>query len=158
MKNLSRGVMAAILVGTLALAGCAVPMSSADVYSPYDTQREQTVRMGTIESVRAVAISNNGGRSSGLGLLGGGAVGAVAGSAIGGGRGSLLTGIVGGIAGAVAGNAIENRAAVSQGIEITVRLDNGSLRAITQQATGEYFQAGDRVRLLSSGGETRVTH
>jgi outer membrane lipoprotein SlyB len=39
-----------------------------------------------------------------------------------------------------------------------VRLDNGDLRAITQAATGEVFQAGDRVRLLSSAGVTRVTH
>ena len=111
-----------------------------------------------LKALRAVAISNNGGRSSGLGALGGGAIGAVAGSALGGGRGSILTGIAGGIAGAVAGNAIENSAAVSQGVEITVRLDNGALRAITQQATGDYFQAGDRVRLLSSDGITRVTH
>jgi outer membrane lipoprotein SlyB len=39
-----------------------------------------------------------------------------------------------------------------------VRLDNGDLRAITQSATGEIFRAGERVRLLSSGGVTRVTH
>ena len=93
-----------------------------------------------------------------FGAIGGGALGAVAGSAIGGGRGSILTGIVGGIAGAVAGNAVENTAAVKNGLEITVRLDNGDMRAITQTATGEVFQAGERVRLLSSGGVTRVTH
>ena len=50
MKNLSRGVMAAILVGTLGLAGCVAP-GGADVYSPYQVDREQTVRMGTVESV-----------------------------------------------------------------------------------------------------------
>jgi outer membrane lipoprotein SlyB len=43
------------------------------------------------------------------------------------------------------------------GLEITVRLDNGDLRAITQTATGETFRAGDRVRILSSGGVSRVT-
>ena len=82
----------------------------------------------------------------------------MAGSALGGGRGSILTGIVGGIAGAVAGNAVENGVATQNGLEITVRLDNGDMRAITQTATGEVFQAGERVRLLSSGGVTRVTH
>ena len=66
--------------------------------------------------------------------------------------------IIGGIAGAVAGNAVENGVAKRAGVEITVRLDNGDLRAITQSATGEMFQAGDRVRLLSSAGVTRVTH
>ena len=82
----------------------------------------------------------------------------MAGSAIGGGRGSIVTGIIGGLAGAVAGNAVENGVAVHDGLEITVRLDNGDMRAITQSATGEIFRAGERVRLLSSGGVTRVTH
>ncbi len=48
--------------------------------------------------------------------------------------------------------------ATRDGVELTVRLDNGDLRAITQEQTGELFRAGDRVRLLSSGGTTRVTH
>ncbi|MFP3570646.1 glycine zipper 2TM domain-containing protein, partial [Paraburkholderia sp. SIMBA_030] len=87
-------------------------------------QRESTVRMATVESVRAVKISSNNGQPSGLGAVGGGALGAVAGSAIGGGRGSIVTGIIGGIAGAVAGNAVENGVAMHNGLEITVRLDN----------------------------------
>ncbi|MEB5510751.1 hypothetical protein QMA70_13230, partial [Burkholderia pseudomallei] len=89
---------------------------------------------------------------------GGGALGAVAGSAIGGGRGSVLTAIAGGIAGAVAGNAVGQGLSSANGVEITVRLDNGDLRSITQAATPEVFRAGERVRLLSSGGVTRVTH
>lgn len=150
--------LAAILASSLALTGCFTPAGSADVYSASQAQREQTVRMGTVESVRAVKIASNNEGGAALGTLGGGALGAVAGSTIGGGRGSILTGIVGGIAGAVAGNAIANRAGVSDGLEITVRLDNGDLRSITQAATGEIFRAGDRVRLLSAGGVTRVTH
>jgi outer membrane lipoprotein SlyB len=43
------------------------------------------------------------------------------------------------------------------GLEITVRLDNGELRAITQDAD-EPFRIGERVRLLSNGRTTRVTH
>ena len=38
-----------------------------------------------------------------------------------------------------------------------MRLENGEMRAITQDAD-EIFRPGDRVRLLSSGGVTRVTH
>ncbi|KGW85119.1 glycine zipper 2TM domain protein [Burkholderia pseudomallei MSHR456] len=113
--------------------------------------------MGTVESVRAVRIQGDGGGSA-LGTLGGGALGAVAGSAIGGGRGSVLTAIAGGIAGAVAGNAVGQGLSSANGVEITVRLDNGDLRSITQAATPEVFRAGERVRLLSSGGVTRVTH
>ncbi|WJF89897.1 glycine zipper 2TM domain-containing protein [Paraburkholderia bonniea] len=158
MKISTRLVVMVLIGGSVVLAGCATHNSSADVYTASQAMREETVRMGTVDSVRAVKISANNGQSSGLGVLGGGALGAVAGSAIGGGRGSILTGIVGGLAGAVAGNAIENGTAMRNGVEITVRLDNGDIRAITQTATGEIFRAGERVRLLSSGGVTRVTH
>ncbi|CAJ3425666.1 outer membrane lipoprotein [Burkholderia pseudomallei] len=149
--------LAAMLTATVTLAGCFTPPGSADVYSVGQAQREQTVRMGTVESVRAVRIQGDGDGSA-LGTLGGGALGAVAGSAIGGGRGSVLTAIAGGIAGAVAGNAVGQGLSSANGVEITVRLDNGDLRSITQAATPEVFRAGERVRLLSSGGVTRVTH
>lgn len=147
---------AASLALLAALQGCAGPGASADNYTVSQAQREQTVRLATVETVRAVKLTS--GDTSGLGLVGGGAVGAVAGSALGGGRGSLLTGILGGIAGAVAGNSVEKGVGTGNGVEITVRLDNGDLRAITQNANGEVFRAGERVRLLTSGGVTRVTH
>ncbi|MGF6599019.1 outer membrane lipoprotein SlyB [Paraburkholderia sp. GAS448] len=158
MKAMSRVAVAVVIGGSLIMTGCAYNSSSADVYTASQAQREETVRMATVDSVRAVKISSNNGQPSGIGAIGGGALGAVAGSAIGGGRGSILTGIVGGLAGAVAGNAVENGTAMRDGVEITARLDNGDMRAITQTATGEIFRAGDRVRLLSSGGVTRVTH
>lgn len=151
-------LLAAMITASVSLAGCFTPPGSADVYSSSQANREQTVRLGTIESVRAVRIESDTGAGSTLGTLGGGALGAVAGSAIGGGRGSILTAIAGGIAGAVAGNAIGQGMSTANGVEITVRLDNGDLRSITQAATPEVFRAGDRVRLLSSGGVTRVTH
>jgi outer membrane lipoprotein SlyB len=158
MRTTSRLIVATLIAGSLAMSGCASNSSSPDVFTASQAQREQTVRMGTVDSVRAVRISSNNGQPSGLGAVGGGALGALAGSTIGGGRGSVATGIIGGIGGAVAGNAIENSVAMRDGVEITVRLDNGDMRAITQTTTGEIFRAGDRVRLLSSGGVTRVTH
>jgi outer membrane lipoprotein SlyB len=158
MRTTSRLIVATLIAGSLAMSGCAVNSSSPDVFTASQAQREQTVRMATVDSVRAVRISTNNGQPSGVGALSGAALGALAGSAIGGGRGSVATGIVGGVGGAVAGNAVENRVAMRDGLEITVRLDNGDMRAITQTATGEVFRAGDRVRLLSSGGVTRVTH
>lgn len=158
MKHVIRITAVALLAGSFALQGCALQSSSADVYTARQAQREQTVRLGTIESVRAVKIQADNGQPSGLGALGGGALGAIAASSIGGGRGALLTGIAGGLGGAVAGNAIEGGIAKRNGLEITVRLDNGDIRAITQEATPEIFRAGERVRLVSGGGVTRVTH
>ncbi|MBN3820516.1 hypothetical protein G3N57_29945, partial [Paraburkholderia sp. Se-20369] len=78
-KTLTLGAM---LTATLTLAGCFTPPGSADVYSSGQAQREQTVRMATVESVRAVRIQSENGGGSAIGTLGGGALGAVAGSAI----------------------------------------------------------------------------
>ncbi len=78
---------AAVIGGALLASGCAYNSSSADVYTASQAQREETVRLATVDSVRAVKISSNNGQPTGLGLLGGGALGAVAGSAIGGGTG-----------------------------------------------------------------------
>lgn len=134
--------------------GCASRSSSSAVYSSGQAQREQVVRMGVIESVRQVEIQRE---QNGVGTLAGGAVGGVAGSAVGGGRGSIVGAIVGAVAGGVAGNAIENSANRRPGYELTVRLDNGEMRAIVQEAD-EAFQPGERVRILSRGGVSRVTH
>ena len=136
------------------MTGCATQSNSAAVYGSGQVQREQIVRMGVVESVRQVAIQR---QESGIGTLAGAGLGGVAGSAIGQGRGSIVGAIVGAVAGGVAGNAIEGSAAQRPGYELTVRLDNGEMRAIVQEAD-EYFQPGDRVRILSRGGISRVTH
>ena len=145
---------APILVFAALLAGCANPAPSGNVYRTYQTQNEQVVRTGTVESVRNVVIVNP---DSGVGTVGGAALGGLAGSTVGHGRGSAAAGIVGAIAGGVLGQRAEAGVNNRPGFEITVRLDSGELRAITQSAD-ELFRPGERVRLLSNGYMTRVTH
>ena len=154
MRQTFRPLMAGIMLGTVVLAGCATGSSSGSVYSRSQPQREQVVRMATVETVREVTLD---GGQSGVGVLAGGALGGIAaGRNIGGGSGALVAGIIGAVAGGLAGQAIEGQVSKQRGLEITVRLDNGELRAITQEAD-EIFRPGERVRLLSSGGVTRVT-
>lgn len=138
----------------LSLAACQTSPTSSNVYRPRQTQNEQTVRLGVVESVREVSIEPG---QSGVGTVGGAALGGIAGASLGKGNGSLATGIIGAIAGGVIGQKIEANANQRKGLEITVKLDNGELKAITQDADDQ-FRVGDRVRLLSSGGVTRVTH
>src|SRR6267378_1700323 len=107
----------------------------------------------TDESVRKVTIQ---GGQSGLGGAAGGVVGGVAGSGVGHGKESTVAAVLGGVAGGVVGNAIEEKVTSKDALEITVRLDSGELRAIVQEAD-EAFTPGQRVRLLTSGGVTRVT-
>src|SRR5690606_6543258 len=127
---------------------------SANVYGRHETGREQTVRFATVESVRQVEIQ---GSRSQVGTIAGGVVGGIAGSSVGEGRGSAVGAVLGGVAGGVAGSAIEEGATRKNGVEITVKLDSGELRAIVQEADIA-FKPGDRVRLVGSGGVTRGTH
>lgn len=152
MKKL---ILVAGLSVITALSGCAVTPNSANVYRSSQTMGEQTVRMGVVESVREVSIDKG---SSGAGQLAGAAVGAVAaGSSIGGGNGAIVAGILGAVAGGLVGQNVEANMVNRRGLEITVKLDNGNLSAVTQDAD-ELFRVGERVRLLSSGRSTRVTH
>ena len=148
--NATRIVVAAVAAVTL--AGCA-SSKSGSVYSREDARQEQTVRMGVVESVRSVTIE---GTKTPIGTIAGGAIGGIGASAIGSGRGSAVAAVAGAVAGGLLGAAAEEGLTRQEGVEITVRLDNGELRAIVQEADQE-FQPGQRVRLLTSGGITRVT-
>ncbi|WP_417252130.1 glycine zipper 2TM domain-containing protein [Castellaniella sp.] len=142
-----------VSVSLLALAGCANQSASGSVYTYGQAQQEQIVRYGTVVSVRPVVIQSD--KSSGIGALAGGALGGVAGSSIGGGRGQILTSIGGALLGGLAGNAVENQVGKTQGLEITVRLDNGETRVIAQ-ANDIQLSSGQRVQVISGGGPTRV--
>lgn len=148
--------MKAVVASVLAVlaAGCASPPQSASVYRDYQTQNAQTVQLGTVESVRNVTIANP---QSGVGALGGAALGGLAGSNIGAGKGEAAGAIAGAIAGGLLGQHIESRADQKPGLEITVRLDDGQVIAVTQ-AADETFNPGDHVRVLSNGVTVRVTH
>lgn len=149
---MSTKIVTAILAA-LVLAGCA-SSNSGSVYSRDEARREATVRMGTLESVRAVTIE---GTKTPVGTVAGGAVGGIAGSTIGSGRGSAIGAVLGAVAGGLVGSAAEEGVTRKAGVELTVRLDNGDVRAIVQEAD-ETFSVGERVRLVSQGGVTRVTH
>jgi outer membrane lipoprotein SlyB len=142
-----------VVLAAVILAGCA-HSNSGSVYSRDEARREATVRMGTLESVRAVRLE---GTKTPVGTIAGGAVGGIAGSSIGGGRGSAVAAVLGAVAGGLAGSAAEEGFTRKDGLELTVRLDNGDIRAIVQEAD-ETFQVGERVRLVSQGGVTRVSH
>ncbi|MDF3931774.1 glycine zipper 2TM domain-containing protein [Pseudomonas citronellolis] len=150
----SRSLLLAAFVGSaLALSGCASNLSGSS-YSRADARSVQTVRMGTIESLRAVQIE---GTKTPIGTLAGTAVGGIAGSGIGGGRGSAVATILGGIAGGAAGSAVEEGLTRTQGVEIVVREDDGISRAYVQAVDNQQFRVGDRVRIMSVNGASRVT-
>ncbi len=136
-----------------ALAGCAPP-PQPNVYYGGQAMRAQSVELGVVEAVRFVQFQ---GPNSGVGTVGGAALGGIAGAQIGGSSAANAAGaIAGAIAGGLIGNAIESQNNQHNGIEVTVRLDSGRLIAIAQGNAGENFRPGDRVRVLSDGYTTRV--
>lgn len=91
-----------------------------------------TVQFGTVESVRPVVLE---GTQTPVGATAGAALGGLAGSNIGKGRGSAA----GAIVGAVAGAAIEEGLTRRQGVEITVRLDDGRYLAVVRRTKASNF-------------------
>lgn len=138
---------------TTLLAACA-SSNSGGAYSRDEARKTQTVKTGVVESVRAVKIE---GTKTPVGTATGAVVGGVAGSTVGHGKGSVIAAVVGAVAGGLAGSAIEEGVTRNDGIEITVKLDSGSLVAIVQEAD-EQFHPGEKVRILESGGTSRVSH
>lgn len=135
----------------LLLGGCASSLTG-DSYSRGEARSETTIRKGVVESVRYVKLE---GTKSGIGAVAGGAVGGIAGSGVGSGRGSSIASVLGAVAGGLVGAAAEEGVTRQQGIEITVQLDDGSLLAVVQ-AADEEFVPGEQIRLLRTGGTTRV--
>lgn len=155
-KRPSLGAVAgalAVVAVSLVASGCATQSSSSAVYRADETQREQTVRMATVESVRKVMIQRD---SKGIGVIGGAVVGGLAGSSAGGGRGQDIATVLGAIGGMVAGQAIENQANQREGLEVIVKYDSGETRVIVQEADVD-VKAGDRVRVISGGGVLRIS-
>ena len=143
------------LVAVLAVGGCA-SSPSGGAYSRSAARQAQEVQMGTVESVRNVQIE---GTKTPIGTLTGAALGGIAGSTIGQGSRANAAGAIGGaLLGGLAGSAVEEGVTRRQGIEITVRLDNGRMLAIAQGAD-EPFSPGDRVKVITApDGTSRVTH
>lgn len=141
------------IAAVIMLAGCASGTGGKD-YSRAQTRSVQEVQMGMVESVREVNIE---GTKTPIGAGAGAVVGGVAGSTVGSGKGSVVGAAVGAVLGGLGGAATEEAVTRKKGVEITVRLDSGRMLAITQTAD-ETFQVGDRVRVLSGSGVTRVSH
>ena len=154
MRN-TKLLTASLVALTLTLGGC-VSNLSGDSYSRDEARKVQTVRLGTIEMLRPVKIE---GTKTPIGAGAGAVVGGVAGSTVGGGRGSVVAAVIGAVAGGLLGSMTEEGLTRTQGVEITVREDDGTLRAYVQQVQeNEIFRVGERVRIMTVDGTSRVAH
>lgn len=146
-------LIASVSLSGLVLGGCASSLTG-DTYSRGEARTVQLVRMGTIESLRPVQIE---GTKTPIGSGAGAVVGGIAGSGVGGGRGSAVAAVIGAVAGGMLGAAAEEGITRTQGVEITVREDDGGMRAYVQAVEpNQTFRVGQRVRILTVDGTSRV--
>jgi outer membrane lipoprotein SlyB len=151
----TRGAALALSLAALLAAGGCADMSPTG-YNVNTAQQAQYVQYGTVVDAQAVRINES--TTPGLGAVAGAVIGGLAGASIGHGLGSALGAAGGVVAGGLAGNAIQNGVSTKNGVQLTVRLDNGQSVAVSQ-VSNEYFAPGDRVRVLTGNdGRVRVTH
>jgi outer membrane lipoprotein SlyB len=144
------------VVGVLALGGCET------TNDPYRSSRPGTAYpgavntgnansgYGVVQSIDLVQQGNTGigGSGVGMGTIAGAVVGGVLGNQVGSGTGRTVATVAGAAGGAYVGHELENRQQqrTADVYRITVRMDNGSYQALTQN-TNSGFRAGDRVRV-----------
>lgn len=146
-------VTAALLLSAALLQGCAYRSHAENVYADTETLRAHSITMATVTAVRGVTIER---APTGTGGAAGANVGMALGSFAAKGQGSFVGSVLGSVAGDLAGQAIESRMARLPGLEISLRLDDGQQISLVQSAD-EAFRKGDRVRVLSAEGRSRVS-
>jgi len=151
----NKAILITVLSTTLLIGGCATNLQG-DSYSRKDARQVQTVKYGTIEAVRLVVIE---GTKTPIGTTAGAAVGGIAASSIGDGKGAAAAAVIGAVVGGLAGAAAEEMITKSQGVELVIRMTNrNDVISVVQAINADNpFNIGDRVRLMSINGQTRVT-
>jgi outer membrane lipoprotein SlyB len=153
--NKSTLLMISLLSAATLLSGCASNLQG-DTYSREDARQVQTVSYGTVEAAKLVVIE---GTKTPIGGIAGAVIGGLAGSTIGGGTGSDIAAVAGAVAGGLAGGKAEEELTKSQGIELVIRMDesNKVISVVQADNPNQPINVGDRVRLMSVNGQTRVS-
>ena len=131
-------IFSAVATVMIGFSGCAT--QGLPTVEPSATRQVASYDVGTIQSIRYVAVKDNG-----VGTLVGAGIGAVLGHMVGKGHGRDLATLGGGLAGAYVGNQV----AAANAQELTVRLSNG--RHVVVISKGTQFQVGQRVRIVRQG-------
>jgi outer membrane lipoprotein SlyB len=98
---------------------------------------------GVVEAINPVEVQ---GKGSYIGMIAGGAVGALLGTQVGSGRGTTAAEIAGAAGGALLGNEAEKRIKTARHFDVVVRLDGGGTQTVSYP-TAPSFRVGDRVKV-----------
>ncbi len=141
------------LSSALLLGACASDLGAGS-YSRSSVGQISRSDSGVIMSSRPIRIE---GTKSGVGTVGGAAIGGLAGSELGGDNtGRAVGAIVGAIAGGLLGSAVEKSATESQGFSYSIRLDRDGEYISIAQAGGDYPIPNGTPVWVEYGERTRV--
>ncbi|MFT7860270.1 MAG: glycine zipper 2TM domain-containing protein [Sulfurimonas sp.] len=140
-----KSILYTSLITCMVMTGCA--KNQGPEYDGKSYNQIKNYELGTVQSVRAVVISDDG-----SGTFIGALVGAVLGTTVGGGRGTTLTTLAGGLGGAYVGSEV-GRANAS---ELIIKLDDG--QDIVTVVKGKGYKVGDRVQVIKARGKVEQVY
>jgi outer membrane lipoprotein SlyB len=121
----------------------------APVPPPAPAIAPRCLECGVIETVQEVEVK---GAGTGAGAVAGGVAGAVIGNQVGSKKTKTAARIIGAVGGAVIGNAVEKNVRTTKRYDITVRMEDGTLRTLSQPQPPTW-RAGDKVRVVNDALE-----
>jgi outer membrane lipoprotein SlyB len=150
IKSTSIATTSLVAVLSLSLFGCGSTSTPRPVSSAGASTVSSAPAVSGYGVVQSVDVINRQDAGIGLGAVAGAVVGGVVGNQVGKGRGNTVATVAGAAGGAYAGHQMQKQARRDDQVyRVTVRMDDGSLQAYTQE-TFPTVGAGDRVRI--SGG------
>ena len=149
MKNNILTLVIAICI----ISSCSTSSLRPDIVDRSTAQKAQSVVFGVIEDVTRVTIEGD----RELGALTGGVIGGAIGKSnsdeeIESGVGAILGTLLGSKVGAEIGSSVTK----IEGVELLILKDSGKYISIIQEAADFNFQAGQAVKIVMSGGKSRV--
>jgi len=149
MKNNILTLVVAICI----ISSCSTSSLRPDIVDRSTAQKAQSVVFGVIEDVTKVTIEGD----RELGALAGGVIGGAVGKSnsdeeIESGVGAILGSLIGSKVGAEIGSSVSKM----EGVELLILKDSGRYISIIQEAADFNFQAGQAVKIVMSGGKSRV--
>ena len=145
------------LIACIALLSSCAREISSDVYSANHVGEASTTYPGVVIHARQISVQEHERlQENGLGIIGGGVAGAVAGNQFGKGSGNTAATIGGVLIGATAGAFAEKALKTQNGAEYLVQLDNGQSMTVVQ-GPSPAFAAGQNVYvIIGERGRSRV--
>jgi len=119
--------------------------SSSDVTANSAAAPAGCAECGVVTSTHEVTSKGEG---SGIGAVGGAVVGGLLGHQIGNGTGNTVATAIGAVGGVMAGNEVEKRMTTSTSYRVTVHMDDGTNRVISEKNLPAW-RTGDHVKIAS---------